>query len=326
MKRPGVKSPRVEHATDPHEALFERLTLGPADPDPERFLAELIASSTLEEDDRAFLLEQGPKRLLVYRRLVRNTLRETLELAIPRLMARLEALPRVAEESPAHRSFFGEVFDSFCDARGPRSHYLRDVTAEFLDFFEERFAADARVHGFLLELGRLEAAQIEIAAAPSRRELRENGVPSGHPHADLDERNEPNAAPPPSPPKDLSAPSASDAELHLGRGIRFIDACRLFRFEHAVHRLPEELDDRTTPEPRATFLLIYRSPEHDVRYLELSPVAEAILRRLLGGSALEAALVEGAFEGGVPLDDSVLAGTAHVLADLAERGVLLGPR
>jgi hypothetical protein len=316
----------VKRASDPHEALFERLTLGPADPDPERFLAALVLSSTLSEDDRAFLLEQGPKRLLVYRRLVRNTLRETLELAIPRLMARLEALPPVAEEPPARRSLFGEVFESFCDARGPRSHYLRDVTGEFLDFFEERFAADARVPRFLLELGRLEAAQIEIAAAPSRRELRENGVRSEHPHADLAARTEPNAAPRLSPPKELTAPPASDAELHLARGIRFIEACRLFHFEHAVHRLPEDTGDRTVPDPRATFLLIYRSPEHDVRYLELSPVAEAILRRLLEGSTLEAALVRGSSEGGVPLDDSVLAGTAQFLADLAERGVLLGPR
>ncbi len=326
MTTRGVKSPRVKHASDPHEALFERLTLGPADPDPERFLAELVSSSTLSEDDRAFLLQQGPKRLLVYRRLVRNTLRETLELAIPRLLARLEALPPAAEGPPPHRSLFGEAFDSFCDARGPRSHYLRDVTAEFLDFFEERFAADARVPGFLLELGRLEAAQIEIAAAPSRRELREKDVPYEHPHADLAARTEPNAAPRLSPQKELPQAPAPDAELHLARGIRFIDACRLFRFEHAVHRLPEDVEDRSTPKPQATFLLIYRSPEHDVRYLELSPVAEAILRRLLGGSTLEAALVEGSSEGGVPLDDSVLAGTAHLLADLAERGVLLGPR
>ena len=71
----------MKHAIEPHEALFERLTLGPANEDPETFLTELVAASSLSEDDRAFLLEQGPNRLLVYRRLVRNTLRETLELA-----------------------------------------------------------------------------------------------------------------------------------------------------------------------------------------------------------------------------------------------------
>jgi hypothetical protein len=323
-----VKGPVVKHAGEPHEALFERLTLGPADPDPELFLAELVASSTLSEDDRAFLLEQGPKRLLVYRRLVRNTLRETLELAIPRLMARLEGIHPTGAESATPRSLFAEAFDSYCDTRGPRSHYLRDVAAEFLDFFEARFAGDARVPPFLLELGRLEAAQIEIAAAPSRRDLRADGALPEHPHADLAVRREPGVEPRLAP-QQVATPdarSASDAELHLARGVRFIEACRLFRFEHAVHRLPEELDDRSVPDRGPTSLLVYRSPEHDVRYLELSPVAEAILRRLIDGSTLETALVQGTAEGGLSLDDSVLAGAAHVLAELAERGVLLGPR
>jgi hypothetical protein len=43
------------------------------------------------------------------------------------------------------------------------------------------------------------------------------------------------------------------------------------------------------------------------------------------GSTLHEALSLGSQESGVLLDDAVLAGTAQVLADLAERGVLLGP-
>ncbi len=309
---------------DPHEALLRALTLGPADADPERFLGELLDSSQLSADDRAFLREQGPRRLLVYRRLVRNTLRELLELSIPRTVARFVALEVELPEPSTDSSLFRRMFDAFCAERGPRSHYLRDVATEFLDFVEARFTKGDHFPAYLLELGRLEAAEIEIAAAPSRRHgdfgVAEKdlgghrgdalGVPEGAKSAS----------------RFSNAAASNDEELSLDRGVVFSDACRLFDFEYAVHRLPNDIEDRTEPERLPTSLLVYRSPEHDVRYLELSPLAAALLRRLLSGATLRDALVLGAAEQGLPLDDAALAGAAQLLSDVAHRGVLCGAR
>jgi hypothetical protein len=280
------------------EELWRALTLSEADPDPARFLDALLESSSLSDDDRAFLREQGPNRLLVYRRLVRTTLRDAVELSMPRAAARMKAI----SGSPDGHSLFQEVFDAYVSEVGTRSHYLRDIAPELLAFCAERYADDPRLPASLLELGRLESAEIEVAAAPTSREL-----------------HGPSKAP------EESAISTGD-ELELDRGVRFIDACRLFRFEHAVHRLPSAPDDRSEPAREKTFLLVYRSTAHEVRYLELSAVAEAILRRLLGGLSLRTSLVAGCVEQGVPLDDAVLAGAAQVLSDLGQRGVLLGAR
>jgi hypothetical protein len=71
---------------------------------------------------------------------------------------------------------------------------------------------------------------------------------------------------------------------------------------------------------------VYRSPEHDVRYLELSPLAHDILRRLLGSDALGVAVRDAAASAGSALTEAVVAGAARLLADLADRGVIRGPR
>src|SRR6478672_7148085 len=79
-----------------------------------------LARFDFSDDDRAVLRAEF-ERLLVYRQLVQGTLREAVALAIPRAMARLGPL-------------FDEYFDRFLAERGPRTHYLRDVTTELLDF------------------------------------------------------------------------------------------------------------------------------------------------------------------------------------------------
>jgi hypothetical protein len=97
------------------------------------------------------------------------------------------------------------------------------------------------------------------------------------------------------------------------------------RYDHAVHELSGDPDDRAEPEARAVWLLIYRDAEHELRYLALSPAAAAILERMLRpGVTVERAIVDGAAEAGVPVDEALLSGTSVLLADLAERGVLLG--
>lgn len=108
------------------------------------------------------------------------------------------------------------------------------------------------------------------------------------------------------------------AELRLDAPAVFQEAVALASFAHAVHEAAEP------PPARPVDLLVYRDAEHQLRMLELTPAAAAILRRLLAGETLERAIHGGASDATVPVDDSLLGGTARLLGDLGERGVLLG--
>lgn len=258
----------------------------------ERALAELIRGPAIEraegpafeawlsraefDAETARAVTRDFERLLVYRRLVRRTLRSAIELAMPRAVARLGAS-------------FDRYFDGFLELRGPRSHYLRDVTTEFLDFCEQDLRRDASVPPFLMDLARHEALSIEIGATVERR-------------------------------------GATFGELDLERGLVFVEAARVGRYEFAVHKLADDLDDRSEPPREPTSLLVYRSPDHDVRYLELSPLAADMLDELLAGRTLRAAVLSATARRGVEASASVLEGTARLLSDLAERGALLGAR
>lgn len=176
----------------------------------------------------------------------------------------------------------------FYAERGPRTHYLRDVPTEFLAWWAGRPEPPADLPAYALDLARHEATSIEVGAA-----LDGGGRPAV-------------------------------AALELGRPVVFQEATALRRYGYAVHRLPEDPEDRSEPEATPVALLAYRDAEHELRYLELSPVAAAILERLLGGATLQEAIVGGATAGGVPVDDALLQGTAALLGDLAERGALLG--
>jgi hypothetical protein len=158
-----------------------------------------------------------------------------------------------------------------------------------LAFAAPLWVTDARVPSYLYELALHESLHIEVSALPS--------LPRGH----------------------VAAP------LALERGVELTTALRLVQYRHAVHELPDDEADRTTPNERAVSLLVYRSPEHDVRYLELTPLARAIVERLLLGDSLGGAVQGAATAEGSALSEAVLAGAAKLLADLAERGVVRGP-
>ena len=184
---------------------------------------------------------------------------------------------------------FAEDFDAFLTARPPTTHVLRDVTPSFLEFALPRWANAPGVPAYLADLARHEALQIEVASLLA--------LPKDHVHA----------------------------ELSLEHGVEFIDAVRLVHYGWAVQRLPESEDDRSLPEASAVDLLVYRSPEHEVRYLELGRFAAALLEGLLEArSTLATALQNAAERVASPLDDELLSRAARLLSELAERGALLG--
>jgi len=183
---------------------------------------------------------------------------------------------------------FERDFDDFLRLRPPNTHLLKDVTPSFLAFALPRWETEG-VPAYLADLARHEALQIEVATLLAR------------------------------PDENIAS------ELALEEPVAFIDATRLVHYDYAVHRLPEDRTSEVLPERARVSLLVYRSPEHEVRYLELAPFAAHLLAGLLSARlGLREALVRAASELGLPLSDELLTGSARLLADLAERGALLG--
>lgn len=183
---------------------------------------------------------------------------------------------------------FETDFAAFLAERGPRSRYLRDVVGEWLDFTEPRWHADPTVPPYLAELARFEALQVELAARAT------------------------NTEPPP------------ELELSLEARLRFTEAQQLLRLQFALHELPEAPSAQTVPERRPTRLLVYRDDAHELRTLELTPFAAELVERLLTAVPLGRALQEAASATETLLDGAVIERAARLLADLAERGVVLG--
>lgn len=258
------------------ERAMSELAFGPEiDPNDGGAVREWLERSQVAPADIDAILSGDVERLFVYRKLVRENLHEALSLSIPRVMARLGDV-------------FEEYFSRFLAERGPRTHYLRDVTDEFIEFCEPLWRQDRRIPAYMMELARHEALQIEIGAMATE------------------------------------PVSAEGVGLDLERTVRFVQASRLVRYEHAVHELSEDEEDRSEPHRAPTALFVYRNPGHEVRYLALNPLAAAIVEGLLKRRALGPALVSACKHEGRTLDQAVLEGAAALLSDLAERGALVG--
>lgn len=185
--------------------------------------------------------------------------------------------------------FDATVADFMAEA-GPTSPHLRDVPGELLAWAAPRWRASDDVPAWLADHAEYELVDFTIAVAPR-----------------------------PSPPPPL-------AEVTADRALVFADPKIIVHLAHAVHLLPPD-DLAAEPEPRPVSLLVYREAETFAsRFLDLSPLAAGILEHLFAGQPLGTAMVVACGAAGVPLDGSVLAGAAQLLADLGERGVLLGAR
>ena len=210
-------------------------------------------------------LEGLPPRVAIYRRLVRNTLRDVVVKLVPRTREHLG-------------DDFDRDFDRFLAERGPRTHYLRDVPQELVSFAMPRWA-ERRDKPWLADLARHEIASFALSTLPWVAELRAEDV-------------------------------------SLDKALLLSSLVRIERFDFAVHEEP--------PGERAVALLYYRDSEHALRTLELSPLAAALLLR--AELPLRDAIAAACAETGEPMNDETLASIARLLADLGERGVLLGAR
>jgi hypothetical protein len=199
-------------------------------------------------------------------------------------------LARTRARLNARDGAFDASFAAFLAERGPRTHYLRDVPREFLAWVTPRWQAESNVPAWALDLARHELVEYEVSAARSRAET----------------------------------PTLVD--VALDRALVLTEPLRLMRYGFAVHELPADVEDRSEPSRRPTTLLAHRDAEHAVRFLDLTPLAAAIVARLLDGSTLGDAVSGACADVGTVTSDVVVADVARLLADLGERGILLGAR
>lgn len=104
-------------------------------------------------EDAAALAGYGPRRLAVYRKLVRSGLEGALGVQLPRTVRRLG--PRLA----------GDV-DRFCVEVLARSHFLRDVPREWVEHARSSWSSDPSLPPHLGDLARHELSGFELCAAP----------------------------------------------------------------------------------------------------------------------------------------------------------------
>ncbi len=184
---------------------------------------------------------------------------------------------------------FDATFVQFLDEVGPKSHYLRDLPHELFAWARPRWEKDPSLPPYLVDLAAYELAEYAVSAA-----------------------------------WDPSPPALVD--LALDRGIAFAAHARLTRYRFAVHTLPDDPADATIPEHRDVALVLYRDADEALASLELSPLHAMAIERLFAGDALETGLRAATAFHEIALDDALLASFAQVIADLGERGVVVGGR
>ncbi len=249
------------------------------------------AAERLHADERAFLSQAGVEGadLDQMSGVGAERLLVYRRLVFNRFLSAVEmSIPRSAIRRG--RAAFRADVAAFLERKGSRSPYLRDIASEFVSWVVPEWGEDPGVPEYLPDLARHELLSFEIASV-----------------------------------KDEPVPVAGQ-ELDLGRGALFQRSARVVHYEFAVHELPADEDDLTEPARQEVSLLAYRDRDHRVRYLALGPVAAGVLAELIDReSNLRESIERGCLAAGVETDDEILAGVAELLADLAERGVLLGP-
>jgi hypothetical protein len=188
---------------------------------------------------------------------------------------------------------FHRIVDRFLAEDPPRSPYLRDLPGEFLRFAEARPGALCDLPPYAKDLMRYEWAELD--AAYSHEEVRADDV----------------------------------VALDMHRPAVLTPTHRLLHLEYPVHSMGT--DGSGAPLARAPIALcLYRDRRtHDVETLELTPVAASLLAGMARRDGAEPApLVEvvqrAAAEHGAAVDVAFVEALSALLAELTERGVLLG--
>jgi len=225
-------------------------------------------------------LGTDPARWKVYRRMVRSRLAESIEHAFERLVGVVGA------------DTFREIIGKFLADAPPRSHYLRDVPGEFLDFFEKNRNAVTRAYAlpaFALDLARYEWAELETAYSF----------------------------------EEASALRVGPLDM---QGVAVLSpAHRLVDLAYPVHRIETGGPDQAMEAEPFSLCLYRHAKTHEVAVLELTPVTAAMLSLMERRTMPLVKVVQKAAEAiGATVDVAFVEALSTLLADLIERGVLLG--
>ena len=127
------------------------------------------ADAALDGDLRVYLVRHGiakedgdallasPRRLGLYRQLVRHNVVSICRTMLERTRARLDAL------APGS---FAATLDAFMAERGPHTPHLRDVPSELLAWAAPRWRADERLPAWIVDYAEYELADFTIGVAP----------------------------------------------------------------------------------------------------------------------------------------------------------------
>ncbi|HEV3192038.1 MAG TPA: hypothetical protein VGY54_16115 [Polyangiaceae bacterium] len=176
----------------------------------------------------------------------------------------------------------------FLNEASPRTHYLRDVPSELFAWAQPRWRVDAAVPPYLVDLAAQELACFAIATSEA-----------------------------------TTGPITLD-EIALDRSFSFAPSMQLADYSWAVHELGAEDNDAIDiPAHREVHLLGFRDSSHTVCWFELTPLAASIVERLAAGDSLGAGIAAACRGRNAQADTAEV---AQLLADLSDRGVLLGAR
>jgi hypothetical protein len=187
---------------------------------------------------------------------------------------------------------FRALVDLFLAEAPPRSPYLRDVPGELVAFVAsawDRAGAAAALPEYALDLMRYEWAELDVGY--SHQEVRASDV----------------------------VPLVMDQRAVLS------PAHRLLELGYAVHKLGTDGDDGQVTHGPVSLCLYRDLKTHDVETLELTPVAFDILTGIEQENASLTDVVRNVTRTeSVEVDVAFVEALSALLADLVERGVLLG--
>jgi hypothetical protein len=224
-------------------------------------------------------------RWQAYRRMVRSRFYQTLDHGFERLV-------RAIGTERFHR-----LVDRFLAEDPPKSPYLRDLPGELLRFAERRhelLEETPALPAYALDLMRYEWAELDTAYSPEAQ------------------------------------PDPDVVPLEMDRPAVLSPAHRLLRLEYTVHAIGSG-EGGVVPVRSPVALCLYRDPKtYEVETLVLTPVAATLLFAIANPADKRAPpplvqlIRQAAALHGSTVDAPFVEALSTLLADLSERGLLLG--
>ena len=183
------------------------------------------------------------------------------------------------------------IVRSFMVSHYAQTPYFLEIPREFLDFLENEYNADDTDYPFLLELAHYEWAELALTVS--------------------EENND-----------DLQVDA--DGDLLEGVPVKSRLAWQ-FAYRFPVHRISDTFRP-DSPDTQPTFLVIHRSADDDLGFMELNPVTARLLEMIDGndsdtGRALLTAL---AGEIGYPDADALVQHGKTAMEEMRSANILLG--